>query len=182
VPVPAEHLRNEVTGEEIVFRKRAAETAGDLFEFDWCFPPGGSVPPHVHRRQEEAFEILSGRAWFRIGRHRSEAGAGERLAVAPGTVHAWGNRGAEEVWARIRISPALRTEGIFDALFALARDGRVDSRGRPSPLQMAAVLDEFREELQLPWLPVLVQRAFVAPLAAIARRSRAGSADAPGRA
>jgi quercetin dioxygenase-like cupin family protein len=164
------HLRNPAAGEQIVFRKRAGETAGELLEFDWCFSPGGSVASHVHPSQEEAFEILSGRARFRVGGRRSEAGAGERLAVAPGTVHSWGNGGREDLWARIRIRPALRTEGIFDAMFALARDGRVGRSGRPSPLQLALLLDEFRDELQMPWLPGPAQRALIAPLAAIARR------------
>lgn len=165
-----QHLRNSVTGEQIVFRKRAADTAGELLEFDWCFPPGGSVLPHVHRYQEEAFEILRGRAWFRVDGQRNEAREGEGLAVPPGTVHRWGNAGEAEVWARIRFRPALRTEGIFDAMFALARDGRIDRKGRPSPLQMAALLHEFHDELHLPWLPAPLQRALLRALAAIAAR------------
>jgi quercetin dioxygenase-like cupin family protein len=165
-----QHLRNPPAGEQIVFRRRADETAGELLEFDWCFSPGGSVAPHVHPCQEEAFEILSGRAWFRVGRRRREAGPGERLAVAPGTVHSWGSAGEGDLWARIRIRPALRTEGIFDAMFGFAREGRVDRRGRPSPLQLALLLDEFRDELRMPWLPWPAQRALIAPLAAIARR------------
>jgi quercetin dioxygenase-like cupin family protein len=76
-----QHLRNSATGEQIVFRQRAADTAGELLEVDWCFPRGGSVPPHVHRYQEEAFEILSGRAWFRVSGRRSEASQGEGLTV-----------------------------------------------------------------------------------------------------
>ena len=165
-----QHLRNSATGEQIVFRRRAADTAGKLVEFDWCFPRGGSVPPHVHRYQEEAFEILSGRAWFRVSGRRSEVGEGEGLAVPPGAVHRWGNAGDSELWARIRFHPALRTEGIFDAMFALARDGRLDRRGRPSPLQMAALLHEFRHELQMPWLPGPLQQALLGALAAIAAR------------
>lgn len=165
-----QHLRNSATGEQIVFRKRSADTAGELLEFDWCFPPGGSVLSHVHRYQEEAFEILSGRAWFRVSGRRSEASKGEGLAVPPGTAHRWGNAGDAELWARIRFRPALRTEGVFDAMFALARDGRLDRRGRPSPLQMAALLYEFRRELQLPWLPDPTQRALLGVLAAIAAR------------
>jgi quercetin dioxygenase-like cupin family protein len=165
-----QHLHNLVTGEEIIFRKRGADTAGELLEFDWYFPPGGSVPLHVHRRQEEAFEILTGRAWFRVGRRRSSASEGERLMVPPGTAHCWGNACDADLWARIRIRPAFRTEGIFDAMFALARDGRFDRRGRPSPLQMAALLREFRVELQLPWLAAPAQWLLLAPLAAIARQ------------
>ena len=55
-------------------------------------------------------------------------------------------------------------------MFALARDGRLDRRGRPTPLQMAALLQEFRHELQMPWLADPLQRALLGALAAIAVR------------
>ena len=61
-----EQLHNTVSGEQLVFRRLAGDTGGELLEFDWCFPAGGSVPPHVHGHQEERFQILSGRARFRI--------------------------------------------------------------------------------------------------------------------
>jgi quercetin dioxygenase-like cupin family protein len=165
-----EHLHNPVTGEQLVFRRIAADTGGELLEFDWCFPADRSVPVHVHRLQEERFEILSGRADFRIAGRRLAAGAGEQVAVPPRTVHGWGNAGEDELWARIQFRPALRTEQLFDALFALARDGRVDRKGRPWPLEMAVVLNEFRDELQMPWVPAPVQRGLLALLAGLARR------------
>jgi quercetin dioxygenase-like cupin family protein len=165
-----EHLHNPVTGEQLVFRQLAADTGGELFEFDWCFPVGGSVPVHVHRHQEESFEILSGRAHFSVRGRRLRAAAGEHVAVPPSSVHGWGNAGEEELWARIQFRPALRTEQFFDALFALARDGRIDRKGRPRPLQMAVLLHEFRDELQIPWVPASVQRGLLTPLAALGRR------------
>ena len=165
-----EHLHNPVTGEQLVFRRIAPETGGELLEFDWCFPAGGSVPVHVHPHQEERFEILSGRARFRVARRRLKAGVGEEIAVPPGTVHGWGNAGEDELWARIQFRPALRTEQFFDALFALAREGGLDRKGRPRLLQMAVLLHEFRDELQMPWVPAPVQRGLLMPLAALGRR------------
>ena len=164
-----EHLHNPVTGEQLVFRRIAAETGGELLEFDWCFPAGRSVPVHVHKSQEERFEILSGRARFRIAGRRRSADAGEHVAVPPRTVHGWGNAGEDELWARIQLRPALRTEQLFEALFALARDGRVDRKGRPRPLQMARVLHEFRDELQMPWVPARVQGGLLRLLAPLSR-------------
>jgi quercetin dioxygenase-like cupin family protein len=165
-----EHLHNPGTGEQLIFRRIAADTGGELLEFDWCFPSGGSVPVHVHRCQEERFEILSGRAWFRVARRRLRAAAGEQVSVPPGTVHGWGNAGEDELWARIQFRPALRTEQLFDALFTLAHVGLVDRMGRPRPLQLAVVLHEFREEMQMPWVPAPVQRGLLRPLAALGRR------------
>ena len=154
-----EHLHNTVTGEQLVFRRLAGDTGGELLEFDWCFPAGGSVPLHVHGRQEERFQILSGRARFRVAGRRLRAEAGEQVAVPPGAVHGWGNAGEDELWARIQFRPALRTEQLFDALFALEREGGLDRKGRPRPLRLAMLLDEFRDEMQVPWVPAPVQRA-----------------------
>ena len=165
-----EHLHNPVTGEQLVFRRTGAETEGGLLEFDWCFPPGGSVGLHVHGRQEERFEVLSGSARFRVGRRRLTAGPGEQLAVPPGTVHGWGNAGEDELWARVQFQPALRSEQLFEDLFAFPRDGHVDGKGRPRLLPLATLLHEFRDEIQVPFLPAPVQGRILALLAALGRR------------
>ena len=165
-----EHLRNTVSGEQLVFRRTAADTDGELLEFDWCFAPGGSVGLHVHGSQEESFEILSGSARFRVGRRRLTAGPGEQLAVPPGAVHGWGNAGEGELWARVQLRPALRTEQLFEDLFALEHEGGIDRKGRPKLLPLAMLLDQFREEIQVPWLPAPVQGRLLALLAALGRR------------
>jgi quercetin dioxygenase-like cupin family protein len=165
-----EHLRNSRTGEQLVFSRVAADTSGELLEFDWCFPPRGSVPAHVHRFQEERFEILSGCAWFRVAGRRRQAGGGEQVAVPPRTVHRWGNAGEDDLWARIQFRPALRTEQLFEALFALARDGRVDRKGRPQAPQLAMLLLEFGHELQVPWVPAPVQMRLLKLVAAFGRQ------------
>jgi quercetin dioxygenase-like cupin family protein len=179
VAVAGERLHNPMTGEQLVFRRVAADTGGELLEFDWCFPPRGSVPAHVHRCQEERFEILSGRAWFRVAGRQLRAGAGKRVAVPPRTVHKWGNAGTDELWARIQFRPALRTEQLFQALFALAHDGRVDRKGRPRALQIAVLLNEFRDELQMPWVPAPLQGRLLKLLTAFGRRGEGTSAGAP---
>ena len=172
VAQPGEQLRNPVTDERLVFRRTTTDTNGALLEFDWCFPAGGSVPSHVHPHQEERFEVLRGRAWFRIAGRRLAADAGGEVAVPRGKVHRWGNAGADELWARIQFRPALRTEQLFEALFALAASGRTNRKRRPDPLQVALLLDEFRDEMRMPWLPAPMQRALIAPLAALGRRGR----------
>jgi hypothetical protein len=56
-------------------------------------------------------------------------------------------------------------------VFGLAADGRTDAKGRPSLLQTAALMREFPDEFfYLADVPVAVQRAIAAPLAALARR------------
>ena len=87
-----------------------------------------------------------------------------------GTVHRLWNDGEDELHALVEFRPALRTEEGFEQLFGLARDGKLGKRGFPHPLQIAVMAKEYREEGQFPRVPVLVQRALIAPLAAIGAR------------
>jgi mannose-6-phosphate isomerase-like protein (cupin superfamily) len=135
---PGDALENAVTGERLVFRRTAADSGGAVLSFDYFLPAGGSVPlAHVHPRQEERFEVVSGRARIRVCRRLRRAGAGERVVVPRGTLHRLWNDGADEL------------------------------RGFPHPLQFAVMAKEYRDEAQFPFVPAIVQRALIAPLAAI---------------
>ena len=54
-------IENPIRGERVVFRRVAADTGGELVQFDFFMKP--DVPPvveHVHARQEERIEVVSG--------------------------------------------------------------------------------------------------------------------------
>jgi hypothetical protein len=62
-----DELINPVTGLRTIFRQTARDTGGELLQVDWIGGPGWEAgPDHVHRRQEERFEILSGRLGSRV--------------------------------------------------------------------------------------------------------------------
>lgn len=165
-----DQIENPVTGERIVFRETARETGGELLSFDLYLRPGGSVPlAHVHPRQEERFEIVSGRARIRVGRRRLEAGPGDVVVVPAGTIHRLWNAGADELHAIIEFRPALRSEQGFEQLFGLARDGKLGRTGIPNPLRMAVMAPEYLAEVALPFVPRAIQRAVFAPLALLGR-------------
>jgi mannose-6-phosphate isomerase-like protein (cupin superfamily) len=164
-------LENPVTGERLVFRRTAADSGGALLSFDYFLPAGGSVPlAHVHPRQEERFEIVSGRARIRVGRRLQRAQAPESVVVPRGTIHRLWNDGADELHVLVELRPALRTEEGFEQLFGLGRDGKLSRRGLPHPLQIAVMAKEYRHEAQFPLVPAIMQRALIAPLAAIGAR------------
>jgi hypothetical protein len=57
-----DELVNPVTGLRTVFRKTARETSGELLQVDWIGERGWTTgPDHIHPRQEERFEVLSGK-------------------------------------------------------------------------------------------------------------------------
>jgi len=164
-------LENPVTGERLVFRRTTADSGGAVLSFAYFLPAGGSVPlAHVHPRQEERFEVVSGRARIRVGRRLQRASAGEGVVVPRGTVYRLWNDGKDELHVLVEFRPALRTEEGFEQLFGLARDGKLSRRGFPHPLQIAVMAQAYRNEAQSPLVPTFVQRALIAPLAAIGVR------------
>jgi len=164
-------LENPVTGERLVFRRTTADSGGALLSFDYFLPAGGSVPlAHIHPRQEERFEIVSGKARIRVGRRLQRAKTADSARVPRGTVHRLWNDGEDELHVLVEFRPALRTEEGFEQLFGLAREGKLSRRGFPHPLQIAVMAKEYRDEARFPLVPTVVQRALIAPLAAIGER------------
>ena len=85
---------------------------------------------------EERFEILAGRAAFRIDGTERIADAGQVVIVPPGTLHLAWNPTTDVVRLRISMRPALRWAEFTERLFA----------GEHVP----ALLAEFRREIVVP--------------------------------
>jgi mannose-6-phosphate isomerase-like protein (cupin superfamily) len=146
-----QQIENPVTGERVVFTRTSADTGGELLELDLFWPRRGyRVPEHVHPEMEERFEVVSGRARFRIGGVERTAGPGDVVTVPRGTPHISWNPSSIEAHVRVQFRPALRWEDFVEALFALARDGRTDARGVPEPEHAARLMREFAREIAAP--------------------------------
>jgi quercetin dioxygenase-like cupin family protein len=164
-------IENPVSGERITFRRTAADTDGELLEFDIELTPDGAVPGmHVHPAQEERFEVHSGSVRFQKGLRRVTAEAGDVVVVEPGKAHKFENVGGEAAVMRVQVRPALEMERLFETAVSLAEEGRVTSKGMPKPLDLALFVRRFKDEVRGPGTPGWAQRAALAPLAWIARR------------
>jgi quercetin dioxygenase-like cupin family protein len=122
-----------VTGERVTIVSETPE----LLVMDVVWPrPGRRAAEHVHPEMEERYEVVAGRAAFRVGGVESEAGPGEAVVVPPGTAHLAWNPTQEEVRLRIEMRPALRWSQFVERLFAGEDAG--------------ALLREFRREIMPP--------------------------------
>jgi quercetin dioxygenase-like cupin family protein len=167
---PGQVLVNPDSGERFVFHTTADKSRGELLEFDLVVEPQGRVPGgHVHPGQQESFEVREGIMRFRKGLRMVTAGPGDLVVVEPGTYHRFANAGDEPAIVRVRVTPALRMEELFETVAALAAEGRTLPSGMPRPLDLALFMREFEQEVAAPVAPALV-RAVMAPLAAIGER------------
>jgi quercetin dioxygenase-like cupin family protein len=172
MPTPGQRIHNHVTGQSVIFHKTAAQTGGAFLRVELCPRPGVSVPLHVHREQEERFEVLAGRVHFRIGSRVHLCRPGDRAVCPPDTPHKYWNAGPEPARLISEFEPALDAESLYETLFGLGSEGRVDRRGIPrNPLQTAVLIEGFpREFFYLAHVPVRLQRLIAAPLARLGRR------------
>ena len=163
-------LHNPATGERLKFIRTAGETGGEVLEYELEFVPRGfAVRDHLHPHQEERHEVLDGRLGIVVAGRAHELGSGDVETVPPATQHRIFALQEEPVRARFAIRPALESEQLLETLFALAEAGKVGRRGEPNPLRLAVIFDEFRELGRPPRPSPAVQRALLAPVAALGR-------------
>ena len=164
-------IQNPVSGERITFLQTAADTDGELLEFELELAADGHVPgAHVHPEQEERFHVLEGTMKFRLGMKTIVAEAGESVVVPAGRVHKFANGGDGAARARVEVVPALDMEDLLSTTAELAHEGNVTRTGMPKPLHLALFVRRFRREVRAPFPPAWVVNALMAPLAALARR------------
>jgi quercetin dioxygenase-like cupin family protein len=134
--------------------------------------PGGGVPPHIHPKMTEVFEVIEGEMTFTAGRSKRTASAGETVTVPPGTRHAYANRGSTTVHMRCTATPPADLESFLTETARLARGGHImrigplrgpgSLRGLP---EVARLLRDHRENTVVLNPPPLVQRLVLDRLA-----------------
>ena len=91
---------------------------------DWTDPgthPGRPIAGlHLHRSDDEAWFVVSGRLGFRVGDEEREVAAGESLLVPRGTPHSFWNPTAEPTRYLVVMTP--RIHALIEALHAGDRD------------------------------------------------------------
>jgi len=123
------------------FLQTADQTNGELLRVDVTLPPRFSIPEHVHPRQEEQHQVLSGTLRARIGGQQHDYKAGERVVGPPGVPHAWENPSDQENLHIIsEHRPVLHLELMLEAGSRIARDFSEDKRTALKHLLRAAVL------------------------------------------
>ena len=163
-------IENPVTGERVVVIEGGEDTGGTHVVGELTVSPGGQVVgEHIHDHLDETFEVLSGRISVRLDGRDFELGEGERAFVPRGSAHDWWNDSGENVVVRVRVEPAGRFEEMLTTVFALARAGRTNAKGKPGPLQLALFAREFEPTIRLTRPPRIVQRIVFGILAPIAR-------------
>jgi mannose-6-phosphate isomerase-like protein (cupin superfamily) len=128
------------------------------------------VGEHVHPRLRESFSVLQGELTVVRDGQRSLIRAGERVDIEPGEWHDWFNAGDVDAVVRVEVTPGERFAHMIETLFGLAREGHVNAKGMPNPLQLALTAQEFSDVIVFRRPPPAVQHVVFGALGPIARR------------
>ena len=164
-------IAHPLSGERITFLETAGTTRGDRLKISIEMAPGGILgAAHVHPRAQEEFEILSGRIQLKTSGKTRVADVGESIIVPRGADHIWGNPFDDPATVAVTLRPALKMETVFETLFGLANDGKLNPKTQmPSFLQMMVMAHEYRDDLTLPGVAGVATRGLGAVLAPLAR-------------
>jgi mannose-6-phosphate isomerase-like protein (cupin superfamily) len=164
-------FENPVTGERaIVLSDPRVQPQGVLVSHLFIAPGGRVSVKHRHPSLTERFRVLHGEVGFLIGAEERVLGPGEAAEVPPDTLHDWWQVGTEEAQVLVEVEPGERFVEMVGAFFGLARDGKVDKKGVPHPLQLAVSAKGYSDVMVVATPPPWVQKLLFGVLAPIGRR------------
>jgi Uncharacterized conserved protein, contains double-stranded beta-helix domain len=103
-------------GQRITWLTHAASTSGELLRFEFWMRAGASAPPlHVHPRQEERIEVVSGSVRSVSGGVERVLGPGETISSPPGEPHTVGPAGVDAALMIVEFRPALGSNSLSSA-------------------------------------------------------------------
>jgi hypothetical protein len=79
------------------------------------------------------------------------------------------NGGEAEAHLLWQTRPALHTDAFFEIMWGLAQDGKTNKAGVPNLLQVAVIMQHYRQEFRLVNPPLIVQKIIFTLLAPIGK-------------
>ncbi len=156
---PDEVLDISALGARVLLRPTGSDAEVGDVSFDVIGRPRGFLAqPHVHTRQVERFEVLSGEMLLVLDRRRHVLRPGDRMAVPAGKAHRQLPSGSGDAHVRVTVSPAGRTEEFLRRLAALSHERQITRQGFPKPIAAARLILDFSDTGHAAVPPQPVQR------------------------
>jgi mannose-6-phosphate isomerase-like protein (cupin superfamily)/uncharacterized protein YndB with AHSA1/START domain len=143
---PGDVLDAAALGVRLEMRRTAAETGGELVEFDVIGRARGFLTQaHVHPHQVERHEVIDGSMRLVIDGREHALGPGQAMEVPAGVSHRQLAGAAASGRVRVQLRPAGRTEAFLERLAEMSRSGELNRWGLPRPRAAAALVMEHAE-------------------------------------
>jgi uncharacterized protein YndB with AHSA1/START domain/mannose-6-phosphate isomerase-like protein (cupin superfamily) len=154
-------------GVRVELRRTAADTDGELLEFDVVGRARGFFAvEHVHTAQTEHYEVIEGALRLVLDGTEHLLGPGDEMTTPAGTPHAQLAGGEGEGRIRVTLRPAGRAQEFLERLAAI----KFNRWGWPSPVDAAAITRDFGDEGAATRPSPRVQKAISRAVLALASR------------
>ncbi len=136
--------------------KTGGDETGEAFALiEGWVPPGGGPPPHIHRREDEAFYVLEGQIQFHADGEHILATPGTWITLERGSLHHFRNVGSTPAKILILVTPA-GLERFFAEIGREATDDRSPEAGTVTHAdieRLLATAPKYGLEIQPPPAP-----------------------------
>lgn len=149
-------LETNTGSERLRLLRAIGEGPGARLEGEAIVQPGGGPPLHVHRFQDEGFEVVEGRVGYQLkGGEPQYAGPGEHVTFPAGVAHRFWNAGDDVLRANAWVSPA----GNFAWFISHLHDSiRRNGGEKPDFFEAAFLLHRYRSEYDMLAVPEPMKR------------------------
>lgn len=118
---PRPRIDDPLTGQHLTFTHTASDTRGASVRAIVRLEPAGFVPRHLHLRQDEQLEVLTGSIRLHTGGTSRLLHAGDTATVPRRRVHRVANAGTTEASFVLEVLPARRIERTIRLMFVTGR-------------------------------------------------------------
>lgn len=127
------------------------------------------IAEHIHSAYAEHFEVLEGAFLFKRGKEEHRLGAGERIVVPKGVVHAFRYVGEGFGSFIIETRPAGRFTEFIPIFYGLGHEGKLTKDGAPKLLQAVVMARALANDTIFLSPPPVIMRPLIWILGPVAR-------------
>ncbi len=161
-----EILKIRKNGETLIITRSAAETNGQVTEFEGIEEPGVGPPLHVHFKQEETVKVITGRMHIKTLTGEFSLAEGQEYTFAAGEAHQFWNEGDQPMHYSGHVKPSNNYEYFIRHIYQSANEANDD---KPGPFDAAFLLTRYRSEMDMLVIPKPVKLLVFPILLAIGR-------------
>jgi quercetin dioxygenase-like cupin family protein len=123
-------INDPLTGQTLTFLATTADSDGEVLRAEVRLEPGGFVPRHLHPRQDERIEVISGSLAAKTGKTDTVLGPGDTLDVHRRRLRRVRNLSPGESRFILEVRPARHMEAGMRTIFFVGRALRPLARWR----------------------------------------------------